>query len=51
MALLILRRRNKNNIKPAESVAESNEVKPADELRYELHGETRAELPAYEVTR
>ena len=51
IAWLVLRRRNKNNTKPAESVAESNEVKPADELRYELHGETRAELPAYEVTR
>ncbi|RFN46919.1 hypothetical protein FIE12Z_8852 [Fusarium flagelliforme] len=51
IAWLVLRRRNKNNTKPAESVAESNEVKPADELRYELHGETRAELPAYEVQR
>ena len=51
VAWLVLRRRNKNNTKPAESVAESNEVKPADKLRYELHGETRAELPAYEVTR
>ncbi|CAG7556478.1 unnamed protein product [Fusarium equiseti] len=51
IAWLVLRRRNKNNAKPAESVAESNEVKPADELRYELHGETRAELPAYEVQR
>ncbi|KAJ4007783.1 hypothetical protein NW766_009586 [Fusarium irregulare] len=51
VAWLILRRRNKNKTKPAESVAESNEVKPADDLRYELHGETRAELPAYEVQR
>ncbi|KAJ4129050.1 hypothetical protein NW768_007581 [Fusarium equiseti] len=51
IAWLVLRRRNKNNTKPAESVAESNEVKRDDELRYELHGETRAELPAYEVQR